>query len=133
MIFFAVEKRMTRTFFLDIDGTIVPNMDWNELKKAREDPEFVQPLLDGVRHFFVSLPDSDIVIFTTARTEDYRELTERTLKHHEIQYKCMLMGLLPRILINDTPNMLYQKAIGINVLRNSGLGDTFIVAGQKLS
>jgi hypothetical protein len=29
-------------------------------------------------------------------------------------------------LFNNTPNILYQKAIAINLLRNTGFGDTFI-------
>ena len=63
---------MTRTFFLDIDGTIVPNLNWDELVEVVKDPEYIQPLLHGVHHFFVSLLETDIVIFTTARTEEYR-------------------------------------------------------------
>lgn len=91
--FFAAQKSMTRTY-------CVPNMDWNELKKARE----VRTAIIGRSTLFlrVFLQDSDTVIFTTARTEDYRELTERTL-----------LPSGPRI---HTPNMLYQKGIGINVV-----------------
>jgi hypothetical protein len=31
-----------------------------------------------------------------------------------------------RYLVNDTVNMFYPKSIAINVLRNTGFGDTFI-------
>ena len=117
-----------KTFFIDIDGTIAPNLTIEDLDKYNEVPDYVQELLPGVKQFFDSLHRTDIVIFTTARESKYRELTERTLKHHKIRYHQLIMNLPAgqRFLINDTVNMFYQKAIAINVLRNHGFGDTKI-------
>lgn len=116
-----------KTYFMDIDGTIVENLSWEALEKHNMDSNFIQMLLPGVEHFFISLKEEDIVIFTTARSEKFREMTERTLKFHNINYKLLIMDLTSgeRYLINDTPNMLYHKSIAINVLRNQGFGDTF--------
>ena len=52
-------------------------------------------------------------------------MIEKTLKYHNINYHQLIMDLPvgQRILINDTVNMCYQKAIAINVLRNHGFGD----------
>jgi uncharacterized HAD superfamily protein len=117
-----------KTYFMDIDGTIVENLSWEDLEKYNDDPYFIQMLLPGVEHFFIRLQKEDIVIFTTARSEKFREMTERTLKFHNIKYKLLIMDLTSgeRYLVNDTPNMLYHKSIAINVLRNQGFGDTFI-------
>jgi uncharacterized HAD superfamily protein len=121
---------MPRTFFIDIDGTIVKNLTNEELDiiLTHYKGEFREDLLPGVDNFFKSLKEDDTVIFTTARTEDHRQMTEEMLAYHDIKYTQLIMGLScgERYLINDTPNVFYKKAIGINVLRDTGFGDTFI-------
>lgn len=122
---------MPRTFFIDIDGTIVKNLTNEELDlilTQKTKGEFREDLLPGVEHFFISLKDDDTVIFTTARTENHREMTEEMLAFHNIKYSQLIMGLScgERYLINDTPNVFFKKAIGVNVLRDVGFGDTFI-------
>ena len=124
---------MPRTFFIDIDGTIVKNLTNEALDlilKHKKKSEFREDLLPGVEHFFKCLNDDDTVIFTTARTEDHREMTEEMLTFHNIKYSQLIMGLScgERYLINDTVNIFYKKAISINVLRDTGFGDTFSVA-----
>lgn len=49
-------------------------------------------------------------------------MTQTTLKYHNIKYKCIIMDLPcgERYLLNYTPNLLYQKAVAINVLRDKG-------------
>jgi hypothetical protein len=117
-----------RTYFIDLDGTILPCLSWEELEKHNKNTLFTQPLLVGVKEFFNSLNIDDTVVFTTARTSEYRELTERTLKFHDLRYKHLIMnlGVGRRYLINDTVNILYPKSIAINVLRNQGFGDTSV-------
>lgn len=116
-----------KSYFIDIDGTIVENLSW-ELLESFNDKQYVQMLLPGVEHFFKTRKEDDIIIFTTARSEKFREMTERTLNYHQIKYKLLIMDLTSgeRYLINDTVNMLYPKSISINVLRNVGFGDTSI-------
>ena len=114
---------MPKTYFIDIDGTIVPHLSNEELDEIiKTQPNYKEEILPGVKQFFESLSDDDTVIFTTAREESHRELTEETLKRHNIKYRSIIMGLScgERYLINDTPNMTYQKAIAINVLRDAG-------------
>lgn len=117
-----------KTYFMDIDGTIVENLSWDALEKHYSDSDFIQMLLPGVQHFFKTRKEEDIIIFTTARSEKFREMTERTLKFYDIKYKVLIMDLTSgeRYLFNDTVNMFYPKSIAINVLRNVGFGDTFI-------
>jgi hypothetical protein len=85
----------------------------------------IQELLPGVKDFFEKIGNENVVIFTSGRREKYREITERTLRYHNIKYRYLIMDLPigKRYLVNDTTNMFYQKAIGINLLRNMGLGD----------
>lgn len=129
------------TYLIDLDGTIVPHLSIEALEKHVLDAEFIQELLPGVACFFKkagkicnSHPDPaqcplknqfSQVIFTTARTDKYREMTERTLRFHGITYHHLIMNLPdgPRVLINDSTNVFDQKAIAINVLRNVGFGD----------
>lgn len=117
-----------KTWFFDIDGTIVPNLSYDDLVKHEKEQTYTQDLLPGAKNFFATLNDLDVVIFTTARPEEYREMTKRTLEKHGIKYRLLIMGLPSgeRYLINDTVNCVYQKAIAINVLRDVGFGDTFI-------
>jgi hypothetical protein len=122
---------MPRTFFIDIDGTIVKNLTNEELDlilTQNTSGIFREDLLPGVDHFFKSLNEDDTVIFTTARTENHRRMTEEMLAFHNIKYSQLIMGLScgERYLINDTPNVFYKKAISVNVLRDTGFGDTFI-------
>jgi len=122
------EENYPKTFFIDIDGTIVPYSKYKgELDDKLKIHNYVEDLTPGAKDFFKSLNPNDVVIFTTARAERYRELTERTLKHHNIKYRHLIMDLPvgKRYLINDTRNMLYQKAIAINLLRDKGFGDVY--------
>lgn len=120
-------KEYPKTFFIDIDGTIVQYPEKGQLDRISEINGYVEELLPSAIDFFKSLKDNDVVIFTTGRREKHRELTERTLKYHNIKYKHLIMDLPwgERYLINDTPNMLYQKAIAINLLRDKGFGDIY--------
>lgn len=120
------EEDFPKTFFIDIDGTIVPYPRYKgELDDKIKSDKYVEDLLPGAKDFFNNLNENDVVIFTTGRQEKYRKLTERTLKHHNIKYKHLIMNLPigKRYLINDTRNMLFQKSIAINLLRNKGFGD----------
>lgn len=114
-----------KTYFIDIDGTIVPNLTMEDLEKYSKVDNYIQELLPGVKKFFSSLHKYDVVIFTTARGSEFKNMTERTLKHNNIKYHKLIMDLPTgqRFLINDTVNMFYQKAVAINVLRNHGFGN----------
>lgn len=116
-----------KTFFIDIDGTIIAHPEEGKLDKISEIDGYVEELLPSAKEFFESLKENDIVIFTTGRREKHRKLTERTLKYHNIKYKHLIMDLPwgQRYLINDTTNMFYQKAIAINLLRDKGFGDIY--------
>lgn len=116
-----------KTYFIDIDGTLVHNKEEEQLVELLrvddETTESIEQLLPNVKQFWNNIDDNDIIIITTARSEKYRRLTEKLFSKYNLRYDKLLMDLRtgPRVLINDTPDMTYQKAIAINVKRDQGL------------
>lgn len=118
-----------RTYFIDVDGTIVKHISNDEIDKMMVQQElfhfnelFEETLLPGVHELWNQFNDDDKIIITTARREAHRKLTEKIFKDNKLRFDLMLMDLPsgPRVLINDTPNTLYKKAIAINVKRDDG-------------
>lgn len=114
---------MAKTYFIDIDGTIVKHLTNNDLDEkmslSKNDPEI---LLDGVKEFWETFDKDDIIIITTSRKQCYKTLTKKIFEDHKLRYDVLLMGINtgPRILINDTTDILFNKAIAINIKRNTG-------------
>lgn len=127
-----------RTFFIDIDGTIVKHVTNHELdeilanasegksesksENTHENNEFTEVLLPNVKEFWAKFTENDRIIITTARKEEHRKLTEKIFTDNNLYYDALIMELPsgPRVLINDTPDMMYKKAIAINVKRDEG-------------
>lgn len=84
-----------KTWILDLDGTVVKH---NGHKLDGRDT-----MLDGAAEFLEGIPDGDMVIFITSRTESERELTERFLHDNNIRYDHIIYNAPygERILIND--------------------------------
>jgi len=114
-------NRMGRTFFIDIDGTLVRHKTAVELDNMIETP-INEELLPGVLELWDHFEIDDCIVITTARRNRHRGITERIFKDNNLRYNMMLFELEsgPRILINDTPNISVQKASAINVRRNGG-------------
>jgi hypothetical protein len=113
-----------KTYFIDVDGTIVKHISNDEIDRmiAQNQFDFEEILLPGIHELWKQFDRDDKIIITTARREAHRTLTEKIFKTNNLRFDVMLMDLPsgPRILINDTPNMLYKKAIAINVKRDTG-------------
>lgn len=114
---------MGKTYFLDVDGTIVPHKTLEELDAATTNAECLDYPLPGVKELWGTFTPDDIIIITTARSERHRRFTEMFFQKYGLRYNLMLMDLPngPRILINDTPYIFFQKAIAVNVMRNGGV------------
>jgi hypothetical protein len=112
-----------KTYFIDIDGTILPHLSADDLD-ARYKTTHISDILPGVHDYWndVIKPD-DVIVLTTARPGKYRHYTENSLRHHGLRYDYLLMDLAngPRVLINDTTSEETVKATGINVQRDGGL------------
>ena len=114
-----------KTWFVDIDGTIVEHRSNKEISEATH-----EKLLPGSKEFLQEARQrGDQIILTPARLTLHREHTERMLNDFGIPYDEVMYNLSPyeRILINDIKpagehraRELYT-AYSINIERNRGL------------
>ncbi len=84
------------TWLLDLDGTI--------LKHNGYKTDGIDSFLGEAEDFLKGLPEKDMIVFITSRTEDHRQHTEGFLKEHGIRYDHIIFNAPygERILINDT-------------------------------
>jgi hypothetical protein len=110
---------LNKSFFIDIDGTIV---------KHRYDPEERDVFLDGAIEFLKSIRGERIILTTARQANDCKEVLTMLAKEGIIVYK-LISGLPtgPRYLINDYKDINEQKAFAINLKRDRGFdGNTRI-------
>ena len=113
-----------KTWILDLDGTIVKH---NGYKLDGHDT-----FLEGAREFLRTIPDSDIIVFITSRTEQEKEMTERFLSDNGIRYDAIVYGAPfgERVLINDRKPSGLQMAYAVNPPRDVFFDVTFEVDGS---
>lgn len=110
-------RQNTRTFFIDIDGTLLKHRD-----NIHEIITTYGSLVDGVIKQLIEIRKmGHYIVLTTARPEGTRHYTEKELERLGIFYDQLIMGLPigPRIIINDT-NTDRPMAIGITIERDGG-------------
>jgi len=111
-----------RTFFIDIDGTILEHQDGVEgIFKYRDCPI----VLPNVKKKFQEWHDhGDIIVLTTARLPSMRDLTVAQLNKAGIYYHHLIMGCGrgERVVINDTKKDMSVAALAFTVPRDEGLG-----------
>ena len=110
-----VLSALGHTWILDLDGTIVKH---NGYKLDGEDS-----FLPGARDFLESIPDKDMIVFLTSRTEEYRKQTLDFLKMNDIHYSYIIFGAPygERILINDDKPSGLSMSISLSVKRDDGI------------
>ena len=121
---------MNKTWFIDIDGTLVKHLDESEIEKGGR-----EELVPYAVEFMAGIQTrGDTVVLTTARPEEFRSITERMLKDFGIEYDHIIFDLAhrERILVNDIKPVdeLHHRrdkplptAYAINLKRNEGFGD----------
>ena len=111
---------MSKTWILDLDGTLVVHDGPYMLGKD----EF----LPGAREFLDSIPDTDMVIFLTARSEYEKAHTLRFLKENHVRYTHVIFnaGMGERIMINDMKPDGLVTAYAVNTQRNCFCRTKFI-------
>jgi hypothetical protein len=85
-----------------------------------EDAVFIEENLTFIKELIDSKKVE--VILTTARAEEYREVTERQMRSVDLKYKHLIMGLQhsKRIIVNDFSNTnKYKTCDSINIPRNA--------------
>ncbi len=117
-----------RTIFCDIDGTIFKYRKFESLKTTKA--ELTPGALGKLKKW---KQDGCMIIFTTARPEEYRNHTVKELLLNEVPWDKLIMGIErgPRYLINDLDPGQPRKnrAIAYSIKRDEGLkkvvvGDT---------
>jgi hydroxymethylpyrimidine pyrophosphatase-like HAD family hydrolase len=117
-----MSEKNVKTIFCDIDGTILRQVDFNELN------ENTFEVLPGAREKFREWIDAGHhIVITTARPESLRGLTVRQLGNAGFQFHQLVMGIgrEERILINNNSSKDPQRdrAIGVPVLRDNGFAN----------
>lgn len=113
-----MEKK--NTIFCDIDGTLF------EYRKFETYETSTPVVLDGVEDTLQRWREKGhMIILTTARPEYLRDHTVKELREANLVYDRLIMSIErgPRFLVNDMdPNKPGERATGINLLRDNGLG-----------
>ena len=106
---------LRHTWLLDLDGTMVKHNGYKI--------DGFDTLLDGASEFIKNLPDSDMVIFITSRTLEYKEMTEKFLAEQGIRYDSIIFNIPfgERILVNDRKPSGLDMAIAVNVQRDGNV------------
>lgn len=103
------------TWILDLDGTIVKH---NGYKIDGADT-----FLPGAKEFLENIPEKDMVVLLTSRTDDYREATLNFLSKNKVRYNHIIFGAPygERILVNDNKSSGLKMGIALNKERNSNV------------
>jgi hypothetical protein len=102
---------LPKTWIVDIDGVVFIHNSYLDQGDR---------LIPNAREFLASLPSEDRVVLLSARTEDHRETTIRSLESFGIRYDALILGLPvgERLLINDAKPDGLVMAHAINTRRD---------------
>lgn len=116
---------LAKTWILDLDGTIVKH---NGYKIDGKDS-----FLDGAEKFLENIPEEDLIIFVTSRTENEKKLTEDFLEKHHVRYNTIIYNAPygERILINDAKPSGLETALAYCTKRNEFCDVVFEIDNSK--
>jgi len=111
---------MQKTWILDLDGTLVVH-----------DGPFIMgkdEFLPGAEEFLNSIPENDIIILLTARSEWEKPHTMKFLRENNVRYDHIIFGAGQgeRILINDNKPDGLVTAVAINTTRDEFCKTRFV-------
>lgn len=127
-------ESLNKTWFIDIDGTIVKHLYHDKIDEAINEAGersylLETPIKESV-NFLNSIPPTDTIVLTTARDSKHTKHTVNMLKYHNIRYDRIMFDLRsgPRYLINDAKPIgsvgnkePLKTAFAINVERDKGI------------
>ncbi len=129
-----VHSKIGKTWFIDIDGTILKAQTNDKLDRMiaqfGNKSHTQEQTLPSSKHFLKKIPKRDTIILTTARDNKHREHTEKTLEYLGVRYDNVIYDLRSgaRILVNDVKpkgavenSHEIKTAFAINLKRNEGL------------
>ena len=141
-----MKESLNKTWFIDIDGTIVKHASNDELDEAiakmgNDSYLSEEPIPESAR-FLSSLPKEDTIVLTTARDSRHEDHTTKMLNHFGIRYDRIMFDLRsgPRFLINDVKPVgaagntePLKTAFAINVKRDAGITEAVRLSNDELA
>lgn len=128
------KESTNKTWFIDIDGTIVKHNSNDQIDEAIEtkghDSHLIEIPIRSSIEFLNSIPDNDTIVLTTARDSRHAPHTIKMLKYFSIRYDRIMFDLMagPRVIVNDIKpvgtagNKVPMKtAFAININRDEGI------------
>lgn len=112
---------LAHTWFVDLDGTLVKHNGYLS--------DGYDTLLNGAKEFINSIPDGDMIVITTSRTNEFSEQTKRFLAENGIRYNHIIFDvpLGERIVINDCKPSGLPTALALNVVRDKEINVRLII------
>lgn len=112
---------LAHTWFVDLDGTLVKHNGYLS--------DGYDTLLSGAKEFINSIPDGDMIVITTSRTNEFSEQTKRFLAENAIRYDHIIFDvpLGERIIINDCKPSGLPTALALNVVRDKEINVRLII------
>ncbi len=112
---------LPKTWLLDIDGTI--------LKHNGYKIDGYDSFLSGAKEFLQSIPDEDMIIFITARTDEFMQQTIDFFQSNGIRYNQVIFNAPygERILVNDCKPSGLNMSVAINTERDKFMAQRFVI------
>ena len=100
------------TWVFDVDGTICKHNGYMIDGK--------DSLLPGVKEFFAQIPEGDMIVFLTSRTDEYRRITVDFLNENGLRYDHIVFNAPygERIMVNDEKPSGLKCSMSVNFERN---------------
>lgn len=100
------------TWILDLDGTIVKHNGYKI--------DGVDTFLPGAKEFLNQIPEEDLIIFLTSRTDEYKDTTLKFLSDNQVKYHHIIFNAPygERILVNDDKPSGLHCSQAVNLIRD---------------
>ena len=112
------------TWILDLDGTIVKHNGYKI--------DGVDTFLPGAKEFLNQIPEGDLVVFLTSRTDEYKDLTVRFLLENGVKYHYIIFNAPfgERILVNDDKPSGLRCSIAVGFERDAFPLEKIIISSE---
>ncbi len=112
------------TWILDLDGTI--------LKHNGYKIDGIDTFLPGAKDFLNQIPEDDLIIFLTSRTDEYKDTTLKFLSDNQVKYHHIIFNAPygERILVNDDKPSGLTCSISLHDVRDGFRYPNLVIDSQ---